>query len=215
MKQNNVTTVVVKSAGVLFCALLMGFGISMFYTSGLGSDPISTFIEAIAVIFGLQSGTASILVNLIVVAIFFFIRRRLINIGTFIQTFCVGTGINLGMGFWHGIWPESAGLVANIAISIIGAVLIGVSIALYLPLDIGASPNDILVLTTCDVIHKSYKWGFYTVYAIFLTTGILLGGVWGVGTIIAMVVTGLVTDLLLPPVRKLATKIFREPAAVG
>lgn len=208
-KAGSLVTAVCKLLIVFCAALLMGFGISMYYVSGLGSDPISTFLEALATLFGLQSGTMSILMNLLVVAIFLFFKRKLIHVGTFLQTFFVGTGINLGMMFWHSVW-SSQQLWANLLLSVVGAVLIGVSLALYLPCNMGASPTDILVLSVCGLIKKSYKWGFYTIYAISLTLGILLGGVWGAGTLISLVLTGWVADSLIPRTGKLFAQWFGE-----
>lgn len=197
----------------------MGIGISMYYVSGLGSDPISTFMEAISILTGLASGTVSILMNLLILVVFFCVKskRGMINIGSFVQTFCVGVGINGGMDFWYSVLPQNMGLVGNLTLSVVGAVLIGISLALYLPCDMGASATDIMILTVCGIIKKSYKWGFYIVYALFMVAGILLGGTWGLGTVVALILTGFTADLLMPRTRALFTKWFTkvEPAVQG
>lgn len=182
----------------LAAALLMGFGISMYYAVGLGADPVSVFMEGLGAHIGLSSGTTTSLFNCLVVLVFLLFDRSKVHIGTFVQAVFVGIGINLSMGLWAAVLPGGLPLVVKLLFCLGGALACGNALALYLACELGASAVDMLILTTAARLKKSYKWGFYVVYAIFMVLGILFGGRWGIGTVISLVFTGLITDFMIP-----------------
>ena len=194
---------------VTFASLFMGLGISMIYKANIGSDPGGILVQAISFLTGLSVGLADILFFTSIIVVFAFITPKRINMSTLIQTFFVGTGVDLANKIVY-LLPDFS-LWGNIVLNILGSVVVGIAIAIYLPCAIGASPFDMVVLFICDVTHRSYKWGCYATYLLFGITGILLGGVWGVGSIIAMLVTGYVADILLHPFEKLYSHWFLKP----
>lgn len=207
MKNNTWLSLTVKALLIYLAGVLIGIGISFNYTSLLGSDPTSVVFQALGAKFNISAGTSTLVFNLTVVAIFFFIKRSLIHIGTLLQAIGVGVGIDSGMKVLEIFIEQPQPLIVNLILCITGVLIMGAAIAMYLACDLGASPLDILVLSTCGLIKKSYKWGLFIVYTIFFIVGLSMHGVWGIGTIISIALPGLIVDLLYPSFSKVIKKL--------
>lgn len=201
MKQKKALLFTLKSLIILFAACMMGMGVALFYTVNIGADPYSVFTEGISLWLHITPGNATTLFNCFVVLIFLFANRRMIHMGTLINAVFVGTGINLGMWAWAQLLPQPPGLLSAVFLCILASVICGNALALYLACDFGASAVDMTILALAGLMHKSYKWGFYLLYAVFLLAGALLGGRWGVGTLISLLLTGAITDCMIPRFR--------------
>lgn len=198
-------------AGVnLAAALLMGAGIALYYAVGLGADPNSVFMQGLAGLLGISAGAATSLFGCAVAGVFLVLNRRYIHVGTLIQAVFVGVGISLGGALWAAVLPGALGPAAGLGLCVCGALICGNALALYLACDIGASAVDMLILAAAAAMKKSFKWGYYLVYAIFMALGILLGGRWGVGTVAALLVTGPVTDFMMPRYRRLLERLDKK-----
>lgn len=193
-------------------ALQMGVGISLYYTANLGADPYSTFLAAISAKIGLSVGATTSLFSCVIGLIFLLFRRKLVHVGTFIQSIFVGVGIDIGMWLWPRLLPAQFPFAAAVAMCFCASAICGTALALYLACELGASPVDMLILTVAEWLKKSYKWGFYFVYAVFMLTGILLGGRRGLGTVIALVCTGPITDFLIPRIKGWLEKRVKQGA---
>ncbi|MEG1782187.1 MAG: hypothetical protein RR253_02935, partial [Oscillospiraceae bacterium] len=88
--------------------------------------------------------------------------------------------------------------VNNYIFPILGCGVVGLGVACYLCLDMGASITDNLILFICDITKKGYPFGCYLIYFIYFTIGLLLGGVWGYATLVSLFFTGRVVDFLMP-----------------
>ena len=49
-----------------------------------------------------------------------------------------------------------------------------------------------------DLSKKSYAFGCYTTYAIYVAIGVVTGGVWGYATILGLLLNGKIIDAMIP-----------------
>ena len=85
----NASTYILRVLLVALSAALMGLGISLYYTAGVGSDPMSVLVQAMSLHTGLSIGVANTAVNAVPIVVFFFATRRRIGWGTLIQALLV------------------------------------------------------------------------------------------------------------------------------
>ena len=86
MKEHLVKRTIVSLIGLIFC----GIGVALFLYSGWGVDPASVFELGVANVVHISYGTASALINVIILAIVFVIDKSYINISSVIAIFGIG-----------------------------------------------------------------------------------------------------------------------------
>lgn len=202
--------ILTKCSIISLSALVMGLGVSLVIKANIGADPIDVFMQAVSFRTGLPLGAASMLFSVALVAGFYAAKPSRVGIGTVLQAVVVGVGIDLSNLFVAAI-PNDLTLWQRIPLCALGALIIGVCVAVYLPCDLGVSPIDLAILFARDHLKGSFKLGLFLVYAILMVLGIVLGGVWGIGTVIAMTVTGFSADYLLRVFTRLYARWFPVP----
>ena len=181
---------------VILSQIIVGIGASCLVTSGMGNDPMGVMVSGLSQKFGVMFGTMSNIVNFIIFLILLIFYRKRITLTTLITVFVPGWSINRMLELWSIVNLPSA--VMKFIFPLIGCLIISAGVALCLCLDFGAGIMDNLILMIGDIFNKTYAFGCYICYAVFFTVGLLLGGVWGYATVVALVLNGKVIDFLIP-----------------
>lgn len=181
---------------VILSQIIVGIGASFLVTSGMGNDPMGVMVSGLSQKFGVMFGTMSNIVNFIIFLILLIFYRKRITLTTLITVFVPGWSINRMLELWSIVNLPSA--VIKFIFPLMGCLIISTGVALCLCLDFGAGIMDNLILMIGDIFNKTYAFGCYICYAVFFTVGLLLGGVWGYATVVALVLNGKVIDFLIP-----------------
>ena len=181
---------------VILSQIIVGIGASFLVTSGMGNDPMGVMVSGLSQKFGVIFGTMSNIVNFIIFLILLIFYRKRITLTTLITVFVPGWSINRMLELWSVVNLPSA--VIKFIFPLMGCLFISAGVALCLCLDFGAGIMDNLILMIGDIFNKTYAFGCYICYAVFFTVGLLLGGVWGYATVVALVLNGKVIDFLIP-----------------
>ena len=181
---------------VILSQIIVGIGASFLVTSGMGNDPMGVMVSGLSQKFGVMFGTMINIVNFIIFLILLIFYRKRITLTTLITVFVPGWSINRMLELWSVVNLPSA--VIKFIFPLMGCLIISAGVALCLCLDFGAGIMDNLILMIGDIFNKTYAFGCYICYAVFFTVGLLLGGVWGYATVVALVLNGKVIDFLIP-----------------
>ena len=181
---------------VILSQIIVGIGASFLVTSGMGNDPMGVMVSGLSQKFGVMFGTMSNIVNFIIFLILLIFYRKRITLTTLITFFVPGWSINRMLELWSVVNLPS--VVIKFIFPLMGCLIISAGVALCLCLDFGAGIMDNLILMIGDIFNKTYAFGCYICYAVFFTVGLLLGGVWGYATVVALVLNGKVIDFLIP-----------------
>ena len=181
---------------VILSQIIVGIGASFLVTSGMGNDPMGVMVSGLSQKFGVMFGTMSNIVNFIIFLILLIFYRKRITLTTLITVFVPGWSINRMLELWSVVNLPSA--VIKFIFPLMGCLIISAGVALCLCLDFGAGIMDNLILMIGDIFNKTYAFGCYICYVVFFTVGLLLGGVWGYATVVALVLNGKVIDFLIP-----------------
>lgn len=183
-------------------------GVRLIVVSGLGADAISTLVLGILQHVSLQFGTVSMLFNGIILVIIFFYDRKMIGIGSLINSFGLGFCLNTldWMGILHTI-PNGTGVISIIA----GSIVFGIGTGIYLLADAGSAAYESLMILLKRVMNSSVKVARIVLDALFFLTGFLLGGHIGFGTLIVLLLMGPSLEMTLNHLPKI--KFFRVQEA--
>lgn len=186
MENNKIMKYVYASLGLIVC----GFGVGFFLFGGLGVDPASVFVTAIAGIFNTTYGVASLFINLIIITIVFFIDRKYINYSSIAALFLIGFSADIMQVILGAIFGISSNIIFKFLIILVGLVVMSFGTALYTLQDLGIGAFDSISEIISRNLKKPYRWVRMAVDMILLIIGIILGGDFGVGTVIAAIMIG-------------------------
>lgn len=178
----------------LFAGLVLyGVSSSLLIRSGLGMVPWDVLHAGLSAQVGLAIGTVTILVSVLVLLLWIPLRQQP-GLGTVANAIMVGATMNVVL--LHLPAPET--LAPQIAFMVGGIVLNGAATALYIGASLGPGPRDGLMTGLHDRTGVSLRLARTGIEVAVVIAGILLGGVFGVGTILYAFLVGPLTQLMLP-----------------
>ncbi len=183
---------------------LLNFGIGCYYACGLGTDPISVFVDGQHVIMNMSYGQVTTINNVVLLVLMLFLGRKYMGIGTVVSCFVTGPLIDLFETMLRTAWPAATSpLGVKIALLAGGVLAFGAGLGFFVVTGLGIGPFDFLALWLRDVTKLELKWTRILFDALFLAAGWLLGGVVGVGTAAGVLLTG--------PVMSYTIKLIERP----
>ena len=190
---------------------VLGIGIGMTLQARLGVSPYDVLHQGIAHRTGLSVGTVVILVGMVVLLFWIPLRQRP-GIGTVLNTLTVGLVIDLSL---RGI-PEPELLAARIPLLVVGILVTGLGMGLYIGAGLGPGPRDGLMT---GIAAKGFPlWAVRTVLELTaLGAGWVLGGNVGVGTVLFAFSIGPLGHFFLSHLHLGATEVPADfaPGTVG
>lgn len=174
-------------------------GVSMFLLPGLGSDPFTIFVQGWAGIVGVSVGTFYVISMCLLMVVMLFTTKGYVLPGTVVCSFFGGPIID-GFAWLLGghISPASA-MPIRIASVLVGCVVLSSGMALVIKSDAGAGANDLVSVILTDKLKRfQFRWVRMSCDIFFSVTGFLLGGVLGIGTVVAVLLIGPVAQFFFP-----------------
>jgi uncharacterized membrane protein YczE len=177
----------------LFAGLaLYGLTASMLVLARLGLDPWDVLHQGLARTFGLQIGTWTVIVSMVVLLGWIPLRQRP-GVGTLCNAVLVGVVMDIVLGAVHqphALWVRWALLVG-------GVVGNGIATGFYIGAGLGPGPRDGLSVGIAGRGH-SMRVVRTTIEGGVLLAGFLLGGTVGLGTVMYALCIGPITHQTIP-----------------
>ncbi|MDO4198089.1 MAG: hypothetical protein Q4D13_03735 [Erysipelotrichaceae bacterium] len=194
-----------KSLYMLPALLVLSLGISLTVMSSLGSDCLTSFQQGIGRILNVQVGTVMTVFNLVLLAIFVFVERKYIGIGSILIGFCLGGMVNVFNGLLSSVSLNN--MAVKIMVDIMGIILVAIALSWYIPLNVGLQPLDMLKQWIAKVSGQTYGISTYILSFIFLCGAFLTGGDIGIGTILNLLLVGKLCDIFMSLFKPVHEKI--------
>ena len=195
-----------KSLIVFFGMFLLGFGVNFVLIANIGTYAVTAMVIGVYNLIGNVSfGTAQIIFGVVFVGTGFLINRRKVGVGTVIATFAAGYFIDLFKPLIVQLVPTEQTLLTSIGILLIGLIINGIAIAIYLSADFGIGAGEILAVIVSEKMNWQFRYVKIGSDILMLLFGFLCGAVIGVGTIISALIIGPIVQAVLP----FAKKIFK------
>lgn len=178
---------------------LYGLGISLCLNANIGLSPWDIFHQALSKITRLSFGQVNMLVGAILVLVNFGFQEK-IGLATILNAFFIGFFLDL-IKKYIPFLPKGTNLVGGIFLMLLGLSLIAIATVIYLNIGLGSGPRDGLMLVIFR--HSPLSIGMARNLMEFTVTvlGVLLGGSFGLGTIL--------TFSLIGPLITLAYRLFQ------
>lgn len=165
--------------------IFLGMGISIFKFSGLGNDPFSGMVMALAECVKIEYANFLIMLNVFIFLLELLFGREFIGAGTLVNAFLLGYIVTFFYNIWLALFPMPASMAVKIAVVLIGMVITGFGISLYQTPNVGTAPYDSLSLIMAKRMPKiSYFWHRIFTDAVCALICFLAGGIVGLGTLV-------------------------------
>lgn len=192
---------------VLLGMVFMGCGINLMVYADIGADPFTTGVMGIfnAVNrFGTFSfGTAQVLMNILFITAGFLFNRKKIGLGTLLSAFAVGVAVDAWKPILSMVLPEDPTFFLRLLILLAGALVVSTGIATYISPDFGMGAGEILPIILAEKTGWKFRYLKIGNDLLCFIIGVSLGAVYGVGTIICLVIMGPIIHFLMPHMKKL------------
>lgn len=191
--------------------IVLAFGFTMIIKADrLGIGPWDVLNVGLFKNFGLTIGTWAILVGLAVVLSTIIFTRKVPQIGTFLNMLLIGVFID----FFYWLLPDGETLAAQIAMFVVGLLIGGYGVGLYVAPRMGAGPRDTLMLLLVEKTGLSISVIRTSMEVSVALIGWMLGGPVGVGTIAVALFTGKIVQISLPQFERLLKRTIEKGSEV-
>ena len=165
---------------------IYGLGIALMVHAKIGIAPWDVFAQGISVQTHLSFGISSVIVSVIVLIAWIPLKKQKPGIGTVLNAVLIGIFADL----WTPFLPTFSEYWANVAVFLVGMVIVAFATGMYIGSKLGSGPRDGLMVGTQQVLG----WPFWLVRTMYegtvLTIGWLMGGQVREGTLIFAVSIG-------------------------
>ena len=201
----------IKRLLILFLGLTIAhLGVTLFLLSNLGSDPFNVLIQGIANLLPLSHGTCHQIMCFLIVGILLLIARSYIKTGTFICMFFGGPIIDFFTYLLGGIINDSSSMINRYVSLVLGCFILAFGMTIVIKSEAGTGPNDLVGVVLSDKTKKPFGICRVIVDFSFVLIGVLLGGVFGIGTIVCAFLIGPIAARFLPISEKIVLRLLKK-----
>lgn len=201
---------------ILFVGLIIAhLGVTLFLLADLGADPFNVFIQGLFRLFGsavpvLTHGITHMIICFLIIVVLLFVDKSYIKIGTVICMVFGGPIIDVFMLVLAPMGIDGYSFLLKVLVLALGCAILAFGMTIVIKSEAGTGPNDLVAV----VISEKRNWRFGIVRIVvdfsFIMIGALLGGKFGIGTIICAFLVGPVADFFLPKSEAIVQKLLKR-----
>ncbi|QIM41791.1 YczE/YyaS/YitT family protein [Leclercia adecarboxylata] len=188
---------------------LYGLSTAMFIRSDLGADPWNVFHLGVAKLLAMDIGTVIILTGVLVLLLWIPLRQRP-GLGTISNVIAIGLAADVALRFI----PAIDSLMVRSLLLVSAVIVNALATGMYIGAGFGAGPRDGLMTG----INARTGWSVRSVRTAIevsvLLTGCVLGGRFGVGTVLYALSIGPLIQICLPWFRQKPRMLAPQPERV-
>lgn len=192
-------------------------GVTLFLLADLGADPFNVLVQGIfRTVSGMIGQTAlthgytHIAICFLIILALLVVVKSYIKIGTILCMVCGGPIIDFFTKILQFLFTPERTLWFKLPILALGCVILAFGMTIVIKSDAGTGPNDLVALVISDKSHKQFGIVRIIVDVSFVAVGFLLGGVFGVGTIVCACLVGPVAGFFLPRSERIVEAILHK-----
>ena len=192
-------------------------GVTLFLLTALGSDPFNVLIQGLfrtlSTLTGwtlLTHGRVHVAVSLLIILVLLLADRSYIKIGTVLCMVCGGPIIDFFTMLLSPLFLHFSSLPVRVIILALGCVILAYGMTIVIKSDAGTGPNDLVAIVISDKLHKKFSIVRIIVDVCFVAVGWLLGGTFGLGTIVCAALVGPVAGFFLPRNERIIESLIRK-----
>ena len=216
MKKSIVTRETILRLLILAVGLTIAhLGVTLFLLADLGADPFNVLIQGLRLLlekagFPLTHGTVHMGVCFLIILILLITDRRYIKAGTVVCMFCGGPIIDFFTWLLQGLGIGQAGLFVKLIVLVLGCGILAFGMTIVIRSEAGTGPNDLVAVVISEKSKARFGIVRIATDVLFVLIGFLLGGKFGVGTVVCAFLVGPVADFCMPASAAIVARTLRR-----
>ena len=184
---------------IVLGSIISAYGITLALYAGFGGATLAVLWQGLSNTFQISIGMASLIVAIVMIVFAFFYDRSQIHIGTIlyqlVYSFCVDLFANAHVYSAH-VW-------INVMIMLLGVMLFAVGTGFYAAASLGRGSYEALTFSLAEKNGWQVKVVRMVLDIVMVIAGVLLGGRFGICTIVTIVISGPVIQFTAAKTKKL------------
>ena len=177
---------------IVIGSIIAAYGITLALYAGFGGATLAVLWQGISRTFHISIGMASLIVAIIMIVFSFFYDRSQIHIGTIIYQLVYSLCVDL----FANAHVYSTHLWVNALIMLLGVMLFAVGTGVYAAASLGRGSYEALTFSLAEKNGWQVKTVRMILDIVMVLTGVLLGGKFGICTIVTIIISGPVLSLI-------------------
>ena len=200
---------------ILFLGLTIAhLGVTLFLLADLGADPFNVFVQGLFRTTGQipgwpihTHGNTHVAISFLIIIVLLFVDKTYIKLGTVLCMIFGGPIIDIFTLLLTGIFSDITSIFLKVLVNGAGCIILAFGMTIVMKSEAGTGPNDLVGICISDKLKKNFGAVRMIVDISFVLIGFLLGGSFGLGTIICAFLVGPVANIFLPLNEKWIKKI--------
>lgn len=171
---------------IVIGSIVAAYGITLALYAGFGGATLAVLWQGLSKTFHMSIGMASLIVAFGMIVFAYFYDRSQIHIGTIlyqiVYSFCVDLFANTHVYSIH-LW-------VNVLIMLLGVMLFAVGTGFYAAASLGRGAYEALTFSLAEKNHWQVKVVRMILDVVMVVAGVMLGGRFGVCTIVTIIISG-------------------------
>ena len=184
---------------IVIGSVIAAYGIPLALYAGFGGATLAVLWQGISRTFHISIGMASMIVAIVMIVFAFFYDRSQIHIGTIlyqiVYSLCVDLFANAHVYSTH-LW-------VNALIMLLGVMLFAVGTGFYAAASLGRGSYEALTFSLAEKNGWQVKVVRMILDIVMVIAGVLLGGKFGICTIVTIIISGPVIQFTASKTKKL------------
>lgn len=184
---------------IVIGSIIAAYGITLALYAGFGGATLAVLWQGISRTFHISIGMASLIVAIVMIVFAFFYDRSQIHIGTIlyqiVYSLCVDLFANAHVYSTH-LW-------VNALIMLLGVLLFAVGTGFYAAASLGRGSYEALTFSLAEKNGWQVKVVRMILDVVMVIAGVLLGGKFGICTIVIIIISGPVIQFTASKTKKL------------
>lgn len=203
---------------ILFVGLAIAhLGVTLFLLADLGADPFNVLVQGIFRTTGSMEnwplkthGNTHIAICFLIILVLLIVDKSYIKIGTLLCMIFGGPIIDFFTLILQEPFENLSSMAAKIIINGLGCIILAFGMTIVMKSEAGTGPNDLVAIVLSDKLHKNFGIVRVIVDITFVVTGFILGGSFGIGTLICAFLVGPVANIFLPFNEKWIQQVLKK-----
>ena len=187
---------------IVIGSIIAAYGITLALYAGFGGATLAVLWKGISRKFHISIGMASLIVAIIMIVFSFFYDRSQIHIGTIIYQLVYSLCVDL----FANAHVYSTHLWVNALIMLLGVMLFAVGTGVYAAASLGRGSYEALTFSLAEKNGWQVKAVRMILDIVMVLTGVLLGGKFGICTIVTIIISGPIIQFTASKAKKLLKK---------
>lgn len=193
----------IKTFIVIIGSIISAYGITLAINAGFGGATLAILWQGLSKVTGMSIGTSSLVIAVVMIIFAFFYDRKQINVGTVLYQLIYSFFVDVFTKVQH--YTDIKAL--NFILMLLGVVIFAFGTGLYSAADFGRGSYEAVTFSLSEKNGWKVKIVRIVLDVLMVVIGVLLGGKFGLCTVLTVIISGPVIQLTVNTAKK--TKLFK------